>query len=197
MATGHVCPVWVGHILTNPLRKLWHPPQAILEPYIESHMQVLDLGCALGYFSLPMARMVGEYGKVICVDVQKRMLDKLEKRARRARLHERMHFHLCSAESLALEDFNEQIDFALAFAVLHEIPDPENVLAECFELIRPGGTLLLTEPKAHVTKQAFRETVSLVENNGFDIMKRPHIKGTYSLAFRRASMPGMVVSTGN
>jgi 2-polyprenyl-3-methyl-5-hydroxy-6-metoxy-1,4-benzoquinol methylase len=74
----HVCPVWVGYLLSSPIRKLFQDPDKILGPYIKEGMTVLDFGCAMGFFSLPAARMVGSNGKVICIDIQKGMIEKLE-----------------------------------------------------------------------------------------------------------------------
>ena len=68
MAEEHVCPVWVGYLLASPVRKLIQNPKKLLSPYVEEGMTVLDAGCAMGFFSLPMARMVGPNGKVICGD---------------------------------------------------------------------------------------------------------------------------------
>jgi ubiquinone/menaquinone biosynthesis C-methylase UbiE len=54
-----VCPFWVGYILASPLRRLIHNPRKILGDYIKSGMTVLDIGCAMGFFSIGMAKMVG------------------------------------------------------------------------------------------------------------------------------------------
>jgi len=54
-----VCPVWVGYLLASPIRKLFQNPPKILSPYVENGMKVLDIGCVMGFFSLPLARMVG------------------------------------------------------------------------------------------------------------------------------------------
>jgi len=68
------CPVWVGYLLASPVRKLFENPKKILGEYIKEGMTVLDLGCAMGFFSIPAARMVGPNGKIICVDVQEKMI---------------------------------------------------------------------------------------------------------------------------
>ncbi len=62
-----VCPHWVGYLLLSPTRKLFHPPKKILSPYILKGMQVLDIGCAMGFFSIPIGEMVGSEGKVFCI----------------------------------------------------------------------------------------------------------------------------------
>ncbi len=75
---GNVCPHWVGYLLASPLRRLFQNPHKILGPYVEAGMTALDIGCAMGFFSLPLARMVGETGKIVCVDVQEKMLSSLQ-----------------------------------------------------------------------------------------------------------------------
>ena len=71
---NRVCPWWLGYMLASPLRRLLYDPQEILRPYIREGMNVLDLGCGMGFFSLPAARMVGKTGKVVRVDLQGRFL---------------------------------------------------------------------------------------------------------------------------
>ncbi len=64
---GKTCPIWVGYLLLNPLRNLYQSPKKILGPFIREGMIVLDFGCAMGFFTLPLARMVEAGGKVIAV----------------------------------------------------------------------------------------------------------------------------------
>jgi ubiquinone/menaquinone biosynthesis C-methylase UbiE len=79
---AYVCPWWCAWFsLSNPLRRLVHDPQVIVGPFVEPGMTVLDVGCGVGWFSIPMAQMVGEKGQVIAVDLQPQMLDMLRRRA--------------------------------------------------------------------------------------------------------------------
>ena len=48
-----VCPVWVAYLLASPLRKLLQNPERILAPCVHEGMTVVDIGCAMGFFSLP------------------------------------------------------------------------------------------------------------------------------------------------
>ena len=73
MAHG-VCPFWVGYLLLSPLRKLFESPDRILGPFVTEGMMVLEPGCGMGYFTLPLARMVGAKGKVVALEIQ----DKIE-----------------------------------------------------------------------------------------------------------------------
>ena len=173
MAEEHVCPVWVGYLLASPVRKLLQNPKKLLSPYIEEGMTALDVGCAMGFFSLPMARMVGPNGKVICVDMQEKMLESLEKRARKAGLSERIETRLCQPDSLGLNNLEGRIDFVLASAVVHEVPDASAFFSEIGEAMKPGGTVLVAEPSGRVSEEDFEVTISLAEQHGFRVKDRP------------------------
>ena len=70
----------------------------------------------------------------------------------------RISFHKCESDTIGLD---EKADFALAFYMVHEVPDPEKFLAEVFGLLNPGGTLLLVEPKFHVSGAVFEKTTDM------------------------------------
>jgi ubiquinone/menaquinone biosynthesis C-methylase UbiE len=176
MAEEHVCPVWVGYILASPVRKWFQNPKKLLSPYIEEGMTALDAGCAMGFFSLPMARMVGPNGKVICVDLQEEMIAALEKRARKAGLAERIETRLCDQNSLGLNDLKEVIDFALASAVVHEVPDASEFFSEISAAMKPGGRLLVAEPNGHVEEEDFEVTISAAEQHDFRAIDRPQAR---------------------
>ena len=79
----HVCPWWGGYFIDNRLRRWLHNPEQILAPYVSPGMTAMDFGCGMGMFSIAMAKLVGDKGRVIAVDLQQKMLDVLQKRARR------------------------------------------------------------------------------------------------------------------
>ena len=176
MAEHHVCPVWIGYVLANPVRKLLQNPNKILKPYVNEAMTVADIGCAMGFFSLPLAKMVGANGKVICVDVQEKMIRSLEKRVRKAGLSGRIKTVICHDGSLGLDNLEEKIDFALASAVVHEVPDAVRFFSEIHKTMKPAGRLLVAEPKGHVSEKDFETTITIAEQNGFTVTDRPQIK---------------------
>jgi ubiquinone/menaquinone biosynthesis C-methylase UbiE len=169
------CPVWVGYLLASPLRRLFEKPEKMFDPHIEEGMKVLDIGCAMGFFSLPFARMVGSSGKVICVDVQDGMIRSLKKRAQKAELSDRIETRLCQPESLNIADLKEDIDFAVALAVVHEVPDAAGFFSETYETLKPAGKLLVAEPKGHVSEGEFDITVSHAKQNGFQVIETSRI----------------------
>ena len=60
-----VCPWWVGYLLVSPIRRWFEKPEEVLGPHLESGATALDVGCAMGYFSLPLAELVGPDGRVV------------------------------------------------------------------------------------------------------------------------------------
>jgi ubiquinone/menaquinone biosynthesis C-methylase UbiE len=68
--TEPLCPAWLSFTLTNVLRRLAHDPVAILGPFLKEGDTAVDVGSGPGFFSVPMARMVGERGLVVAVDIQ-------------------------------------------------------------------------------------------------------------------------------
>jgi 2-polyprenyl-3-methyl-5-hydroxy-6-metoxy-1,4-benzoquinol methylase len=181
----HVCPYWVGYWLLNPFRGLIQNPDKILAPYVASGMTVLDIGSAMGFFSLPLARMVGPEGKVICVDVQEKMLDVLQHRAQKAQLAERIVARVCEPTSLGLDDFYGQIDFALSFAVVHEVSDVSNFFIEVCLLLKPKAFCLVVEPKGHVSAQDFEETLDSAKHAGMSLVSRPPITWSRTALLRK------------
>lgn len=176
----HVCPFWVGYLLLSPFRKLITNPDRILRPYVKPNMSVLDAGTAMGFFSLSLARLVGESGRVVCVDLQEKMIAKLKARAGAAELEGRMEFRVCTRESLTIDDLAGTIDFALAVAVVHEVPDARRFLTEVFNALKKGGSLLFSEPAGHVSTHGFAASLSLARAVGFDIRETRKIIRSHS-----------------
>jgi ubiquinone/menaquinone biosynthesis C-methylase UbiE len=143
-------------------------------------MNVLDIGCGMGFFSLPMARMVGETGRIVCIDLQPRMIKGLVMRSKKAGLSDRIDARV-SQNSLMLNDIAGKIDFVLAFAVVHEVPDKERLLSEIQNTMKEGGKLLIAEPKAHVSKTDFDRTISIARSVGFEVSNDLSIRRSYAM----------------
>lgn len=178
----HVCPWWLAYTFDNPLRRLFHKPEEIFAPYLSKGMTAIDLGCGMGYFSIGMARIVGETGKIISVDLQQRMLDTLRKRAGKAGVASRITTLLCDENSIGTHD---AVDFALAFWMVHETPEEQNFLRQVHAILKQSGKFLLAEPKGHVTLSEFKKTVSLAQESGFRHIDSPKIALSHAAVFKK------------
>jgi len=158
-----VCPWWLTYTFDNPLRKWIHDPCAILSPYIRDGMRTADIGCGMGYFSIPMAQLVGESGYVQAIDIQFQQLKRVKKRARKSGVTDRIETTLADKNSLKLKP---PLDFILAFAVIHEVPSTESVFKQAFDSLKAGGRILVAEPKHHVKEMTFKEEIAAGEKCG-------------------------------
>lgn len=179
--SNRVCPWWLGFLLVSPLRRLLYYPEDILKPHIREGMNVLDVGCGMGFFSLPIARLVGETGRVVCVDLQARMINGLLRQAKKAVLLDRIDARICQTNSLMLSDIAGKIDFALAFAVVHEVPDKERLLSEICHTMKEEGKLLIVEPKTQVSKTDFNKTISIARSMGFEVINDLAIRRSHAM----------------
>jgi ubiquinone/menaquinone biosynthesis C-methylase UbiE len=182
---AHVCPWWLGYLLASPLRKLLQDPDAILTPVVEPGMSVLEIGPGMGFFSLPLARRVGAQGRVVCLDIQPKMLERLGRRAEKAGLRGRIETRLCPPHSFGLAEHGASFDFALLFAVLHEMPDQDAVWKQLHDALKPTGKVLFAEPRGHVDARRFEASLSQATSQGFATDKRLTITRSHAAVLRR------------
>jgi ubiquinone/menaquinone biosynthesis C-methylase UbiE len=168
----HVCPWWLCFTFDNIIRKLFHNPEKILAPYVHEGDTVLDVGPGMGYFSIALARVVGDTGKVIAADIQAKVLAVLQKRARKSGVEGRIVPHVCESDWIGV---HEPIDLAFAFWMVHEVPNQSKFFREMKLLLKPGGKLLLAEPTIHVTRPMFEETLEKAREVGFMVTETPKI----------------------
>jgi ubiquinone/menaquinone biosynthesis C-methylase UbiE len=172
-----VCPWWLCFTFDNPLRRLFHNPEAILNPYVQPGQSVIDIGAGMGYFSIPLARLVGPSGRVTAIDIQNKMLLALAKRAQRCGVSERITTSLAGPDSLGS---HSAVNFILAFWMIHEVPDRHRLFGEILNLLKTDGLFLLVEPMMHVSKKYFSQTLDEAKNAGFSIKESPKINMSHS-----------------
>ena len=178
----HVCPVERAGGLDSGIRKLLQSPKKILGNYAREGMTVLDLGCGPGFFSVEMAKMVGASGKVIAVDLQEGMLQKLKNKIQGTEIEKRIKLHKCDEDKIGI---TEKVDLVLAFYMFHEVPDQKKFLEEIKSMLKPTGEVFIVEPKFfHVSRQAFEETMKMAKEIGFKPIERPKVFLSRAVVFR-------------
>ncbi len=183
----HVCPWRHAYLFDNPLRRLIHNPRKLFSPYLAPGDTALDMGCGMGVFSIGMARLVGEQGRVISVDLQQEMLEVLMKRAARAGVADRIRPHRCAADEIGITD---QVDFIVAFWMVHEAPDQGRLLRQLRALLRDGGHFLIAEPKMHVSEEDFAATLAQAAATGWSYVADPGVRWSRSAVLRPAAGSG-------
>ncbi|MGO9482346.1 MAG: class I SAM-dependent methyltransferase [Candidatus Kryptoniota bacterium] len=167
-----VCPVEIAGGLDNFFRRLLQNPRKILSSYIVDGMTVLDLGCGPGFFSVEIAKMLSGSGKVIAADLQEGMLEKVSKKIKGTELERRITLHKCEDSKIGL---TENVDFVLAFYMVHEVPSQDELFAELKSVLKPGGKLYIIEPKVHVSRESFDNMIDKLKTIGFEFIGRPKV----------------------
>jgi ubiquinone/menaquinone biosynthesis C-methylase UbiE len=184
MSDHHVCPWWLAYTFDNPLRRLFHNPQEIFSGYVNERMTVMDIGCGMGYFTIGLAGLVGNSGKVIAVDLQQKMLDVMVKRATKKGLAKRIIPHRAAPDSI---NYSTPVDFILAFWMVHEVPDQENFFKEAAAILKPGAKFLYTEPAFHVPEKRFNEILAAADRNGLKKVKDLTIRFSHAALLKKDS----------
>ncbi len=167
-----ICPVEKAGGLDNSIRRFLQNPNKILKPYIGKGMTILDLGCGPGFFSIEIARLLNDTGKVIAADLQEGMLEKVNNKIKGTKLEQRIELHKCNGNETGI---SENVDFILCFYMIHEVPNQENLFSELKSILKPDGKVLIIEPKFHFSKGSFEKMIISLNNTGFEIIDRPKV----------------------
>ena len=103
---------------------------------------VCDLGCGNGFYTLQLAELVGEQGRVLAVDIQPEMLALLKQRAEKAGI-DNIEPILGTPGDPKLP--KGEVDLILLVDVYHEFSYPEQMLRAMRESLKPNGRLALAE----------------------------------------------------
>lgn len=181
MAYMHkVCPWWKGFTFDNLFRRLIHKPEKMFAGLVKEGMTVIDIGAGMGFFSIGMAQMVGDSGKVISVDIQPKMIKTLEKRARKRGVADKIQTILCKPDDICVK---EKADFILAFYVVHEVPDVPHFFRQVIACMKTETRFFVAEPSMHVSSKEFEQTLKLAEESGLILLDQPKFRLSRSALF--------------
>lgn len=137
---------------------------------------VCDMGCGNGFYSLQMAKLVGDTGEVIGVDIQPEMLHMLSERAKAAGIK-----NIKTVEGSPIDPRlpPASVDLILLVDVYHEFAYPEQMLSAMRKSLRPGGRLALAEfrredknvPIKLLHKMTKRQILKEFEPNGYQLVE--------------------------
>lgn len=180
----HICPWWLAYTFDNPLRRYLHDPQKIFSPYVRAGMTAVDIGCGMGYFSIGLARIVGDEGTVISIDLQQEMLDTTRRRAEKAKVAQRILQIKGKQGDIGINEA-VQADFVLAFWMVHEVEDTQRFFEQVRMVLQPEGVFLIVEPKVHVTGGRFNAMLDIAREAGFIITDAPPVSWSRAVLLRK------------
>jgi len=141
---------------------------------VKPGMTVCDMGCGNGFYSLKLAEMVGENGKVLAVDIQQEMLRLLQARAEESGI-ENIERILGEIDDPKLPA--GKVDLILCVDVYHEFSHPEEMLGAMRKSLAPDGKVVLLEfrtedadvPIKRLHKMSKSQILKEYNKNGFQL----------------------------
>jgi ubiquinone/menaquinone biosynthesis C-methylase UbiE len=159
--------------LTYKFRDLRLPRMNILkEVGIETGSHVLDYGCGPGSYIMPVVKLVGDSGKIYALDVHPLAIEAVQRLTSKK--------GITNVQTI-LSDCKtglppNSIDVILLYDILHDLNNVSDVLAELHRILKPGGTLSVSD---HHLKE--EDIVSRVKGGGLYRLSAKN-KTTYSFA---------------
>ncbi len=163
--------------LTRPERDAEEQPDRVVKALkIPKGGTVVDLGAGVGYFTWRLAKQVGPEGRVLAVDVQQGMIDRLKRNLAEKGIHN-VEAILASEEDPRLPP--GEVDLVLVVDVYHELQQPEKTIEHVRRSLKPDGRLVLIEyrkedptiPIHPLHKMTVEEVRSELEPMGFRMVK--------------------------
>jgi ubiquinone/menaquinone biosynthesis C-methylase UbiE len=137
------CPFSDSWILEIPVRALRAGAKRILGLFgLRPGERVLEIGPGIGYYSLEAARMIGPTGLLVCLDIQREMLETVRRKAAGLAASSILFVR---ADALRLPFRAGAFDRTILITVLGELPDRPRALAGVGRVLRPGGRLSVSE----------------------------------------------------
>lgn len=130
-------------VLDNVLRVLFRPPKRFLSKYVRERSVTADLGCGPGFFSVPMAQIVGPSGKVHAVDFDSRAIEKVRRKAERKSCSSQLDARTASAADVGFIP-DGSVDFVLAEGLLCCMKDHEGAISEIRRILSASGRAYLS-----------------------------------------------------
>jgi ubiquinone/menaquinone biosynthesis C-methylase UbiE len=161
------CPVWLRWLveLDNPFTKTNRAKFIVETLALTKGMVVLDAGCGPGRLTVPLAKGVGETGRVVALDIQAGML---------ARAKIKTEASGCSNVEFVAAALGDGklaaglFDRIVLVTVLGEIPDQTAAFKELFHALKPGGVLAIVEVIFDPHFQTRKTVTSLAATNDLE-----------------------------
>jgi ubiquinone/menaquinone biosynthesis C-methylase UbiE len=141
-------PFMAGQTDLSETRELWaterQPPDKVMDAIgVKPGMVIGEVGAGRGRYTVYLARRVGESGKILANDIDKRSLDYLRDRCERQGFKNVKTILGKEEDPLFPAD---SLDMAIMVWVYHMLDKPDELLKNLRPSLKPGATLVILDP---------------------------------------------------
>ena len=176
-------PEFMANLIDNPLRRKLQPPDAMAVRHgLEPGMVVLEVGPGNGTYTVGAARRVGEQGRIVTIDIEPRMIERVIGRAEAEGI-DNIEARVADVYDLPYED--ETFDAIYMIAVIGEIPDPDRAMKEFCRVLSATGRLAFSELLMDPDYPLASTLIEKASNAGFRLTRRLGGVFHYTLIFEK------------
>jgi SAM-dependent methyltransferase len=149
-------------VILDFVRPLFEHPDKRLKLFVKKGQVVADLACANGYYTFPIADIVGPGGKVYAVDLGEKCIQRIKNKARKLG-YQNIEAHACSVADMSFIK-DSSIDLVWAYGLLCSMEgDRQSAVKEIKRILKPTGQAYLelggTPPWGLVDQAEWEEIV--------------------------------------
>jgi ubiquinone/menaquinone biosynthesis C-methylase UbiE len=169
--------------LMSQERKHWHNPETVLnEAGLRKGMIVVDLGSGPGFFTVPIAQMIGDKGLVYAVDSSQTMLNGLKENIAKSKVNSNI-IRIVNSDVCNTGIPEGSVDLVLFANVLHEVENRKVFFQEVRRISKPTACIVDVDWKKVQTEYGppFKERLSedeakqVLAENGFSTIKQINV----------------------
>lgn len=155
-----------------------NPDETLKQLNIEKGMKVADFGCGAGYFSIPLAKAVGEEGKVYALDVLDTALESVRSRAKIQGFFN-IETKRCNLEILGNSELEDKsLDLVVLANILFQSDKKTDIIKEASRIAKQRGQMAIIDWQANQPMGPPKELIvssesikKMAEKEGFKFKK--------------------------
>jgi len=179
--------------LDNPQRRKMLPPERVLRLVgINKGSKIADVGCGIGYFTIPMAKVVGDEGHIYGIDISPEMIEEAGKRVMAEGL-KNVELITSAENGFMLE--SGSVDMVFTSTVFHELDKPDMFLDECKRILNRDGVMVIID-WTKITEDvgppvdkriAVEEVEAILKSNKFSVVNTAFLGNSFYILTCKAS----------
>ena len=176
-------PEFLANLIDNPLRRRIQPPDEMpLRHGLQPGMRVLEVGPGNGRYTLAAARWLGEAGKLVTVDIEPKMIERVLRRAQAEGLTN-LEARVANVYELPFDEGS--FDAVTMITVIGEIPEPVRAMREFYRVLKPSGRLAFSELIMDPDYPSAQTLIRQAAQVGFRVQRKTGSFFSYSLVFEK------------